>query len=438
MDVVLQLEKSARWPDDLAAIQKIKLAFFVGIADALRAQDDNIRAAAALDPDASETDIHDNCSLEVLTPSGFAFRLRIYHDREKTLLDGIISDKKAMPGAVAAAKDALRVHEMRFVHAPRHHAAVAALAHRFPSYTPAVRLALRWLGAHLLLPHIPHALVELIVAREFLRPGTPPASAPTAFARVVQTLKNWRWREEPLVVPVFSSLDETGKDGKKLAKEAEEACKALRREDPTMSRGAWVVVTEEDTTGLRWSGCASGGPRAIIAARVEQIAQASLEYILGHDTIERTLFVHPLSDYDFVIRLDPKVLPRYGENIGADPKFWTASRGFANAREGEIEPLVGFDPAAEYLADLQRAFGHVAIFFYDPHGGALIAGLWDPKPTTQVTAFKVMLGYSSMPAEAANFGGYHVRILSVVANTYAGGNADLTKAPQESIGRPDI
>ncbi|KAG9095422.1 hypothetical protein FRC07_011102, partial [Ceratobasidium sp. 392] len=45
MDVVLQLEKSARWPDDLAAIQKIKLAFFVGIADALRAQDDKIRAA---------------------------------------------------------------------------------------------------------------------------------------------------------------------------------------------------------------------------------------------------------------------------------------------------------------------------------------------------------------------------------------------------------
>ncbi|KAG8679766.1 hypothetical protein FRC09_018740 [Ceratobasidium sp. 395] len=399
MDVVLQLEKSARWPDDLAAIQKIKLAFFVGIADALRAQDDNIRAAVALDSDASETDIHDNCSLEVLTPSGFAFRLRIYHDREKTLLDGIVSDKKATPVVVAAAKDALRVHEMRFVHAPRHHAAVAALAHRFPSYTPAVRLTLRWLGAHLLLPHIPHTLIELIVAREFLRPGTPPASAPTAFACVVQALKNWRWREEPLVVPVFSSLDETGKDGKKLAKEAEEACKALRREDPTMSRGAWVVVTEEDTTGLRWSGCASGGPRTIIAARVEQIAQASLEYILGHDTIERTLFVHPLSDYDFVIRLDPKVLPRYGENIGADPKFWTSSHGFANAREGEIEPLVGFDPAAEYLADLQRAFGHVAIFFYDPHGGALIAGLWDPKPTTQVTAFKVMLGYSSMPAE---------------------------------------
>ncbi|KAG8693881.1 hypothetical protein FRC11_002594, partial [Ceratobasidium sp. 423] len=84
MEAILQLEKSARWPDDLAAIQKIKLAFFVGIADALRAQDGNIRTAVALDADATETDIHDNCSLEVLTPSGFAFRLRIYHDREKT------------------------------------------------------------------------------------------------------------------------------------------------------------------------------------------------------------------------------------------------------------------------------------------------------------------------------------------------------------------
>ncbi|KAG9088526.1 hypothetical protein FS749_002095 [Ceratobasidium sp. UAMH 11750] len=399
MGVVLQLEKSARWPDDLAAIQKIKLAFFVGIADALRAQDDNFRAAVALDPDAGEADIHDNCSLEVLTPSGFAFRLRIYHDREKTLLDGIISDRKAAPSVVATAKDALRVHETRFVHAPRHHAAVAALAHRFPSYTPAVRLTLRWLGAHLLLHHIPHPLVELVVALEFLKPGTPPASAPTAFTRVVQALRDWRWREEPLVVPIFSSLDETKTDGKKLAKEAEEACRVLRREDPTMSRGAWVVVTKEDTGGLRWSGCASGGPRAIVAARVQQVAKASLEYILGRDTVEKTLFVHPLSDYDFVIHLDPKVLPRYGENIAADPKFWTASRGYANDRGDEIEPLVGLDPAVEYLADLQRAFGHVALFFHDPHGGALIAGLWDPKPTTQVTTFKVMLGYSSMPAE---------------------------------------
>ncbi|KAG8737938.1 hypothetical protein FRC10_007518 [Ceratobasidium sp. 414] len=399
MEVVLQLEKSARWPDDLAAIQKIKLAFFVGIADALRAQDDNIRAAIALDSDASETDVHDNCSLEVLTPSGFAFRLRIYHDREKTLLDGVISDKKEAPGVVATAKDALRVHETRFVHSPRHHAAVAALAHQFPSFAPAVRLTLRWLGAHLLLHHIPHPLVELIVAREFLKPGAPPASAPTAFTRVMQTLRDWRWREEPLVVPIFSSLDETKKDGKKLGKEAEEACKALRREDPTMSRGAWVVVTEEDASGLRWSGCASGGPRAIVAARAQQVAKASLEYTLGRDVVEKTLFAHPLSDYDFVIHLDPKVLPRYGENIAADPNFWTASRVYANDRGDDVEPLVGLDSAAEYLADLQRAFGHVALFFHDPHGGALIAGLWDPKPTTQVTAFKVMLGYSSMPAE---------------------------------------
>ncbi|KAG9081347.1 hypothetical protein FRC07_014526, partial [Ceratobasidium sp. 392] len=362
-------------------------------------QDDKIRAAVALDSDASEADIHDNCSLEVLTPSRFAFRLRIYHDREKTLLDGIISDKKAAPGVIANAKNALRIHETRFLHAPRHHAAVAALSHRFPSYTPAVRLTLRWLGPHLLLPHIPHALVELLVAREFLKPGIPPASAPTAFTRVVQTLRDWRWREEPLIVPIFSSLDETKKDVKNLAKQADEACKALRREDPTMSRGAWVIVTDEDATGLRWSGCVSGGPRVIIAARVQQIAKASLEYILGQDTVEKTLFAHPLLDYDFVVHLDPKVLPRYGENIVADPKFWTASRGFANERGDEPEPLVGFDPAAEYLADLQSAFGQLAMFFYDPYGGTLIAGLWDPKPTTQVTAFKVMLGYSSMPIE---------------------------------------
>ncbi|GAB1522908.1 U3 snoRNP protein [Rhizoctonia solani] len=394
MEAILQLEKSARWPDDLAAIQKIKLAFFVGIADALRAQDEKIRTAVALDSDATETDIHDNCSLEILAPSGFAFRLRIYHDREKTLLDGIISDTKAAPGVVASAKNALRIHETRFIHTPRHHAAVAALGHRYPSYAPTVRLVVRWLGAHLLLTHISHALVELIVAREFLKPGLPPTSVPTAFARVVQTLVEWRWREEPLAVPLYSALDEQGeRDHKKLSKGAEEACRALRGEDPTLSRGAWVVSTEEDVRGLRW-----GSPKPIVAARVQQIAKATLEHILSHEIIEKTIFLHPLTDYDFIIRLNPSVLPRYGENLAADQRVWTASRGFANNREVS-SPLVGFDPAAEYLADLRRSFGHLALFFHDPHGGDIIAGLWDPKPTTQVTPFKVLLGYSTKPTD---------------------------------------
>ncbi|QRV78620.1 U3 small nucleolar RNA-associated protein 22 [Ceratobasidium sp. AG-Ba] len=396
MDVILQLEKSARWPDDLAAIQKIKLAFFVGIADALRAQDDKMRTEVVLDSDATETDIHDNASLEVLTPSGFAFRMRIYHDREKTLLDGIISDKKSTPKAVAHAKYALNLHELRFVHAPRHHAAAAALGHRFPSYAPAVRLTLRWAGVHLLLPHIPQELVELVVAREFLKPGIPPASAPTAFIRVLQTLKDWRWREEPLVVPIFSSLDDTLRGGKHLAGDAENTLKTLRREDPTMSRAAWVVVTEEDKSGVRWSGCSNLGPKAIIAARIQQLANASLAYVLSQEVVQKTLFIHPLSDYDFIIRLNPKMHPRYGENVAADSKIWTTPRGFVNKRE-DTKALICFDPAVEYLRDLQRAFGHVALFFHDPYGGELIAGLWDPKPTTQVTPFKAMLGYSSMP-----------------------------------------
>jgi hypothetical protein len=54
-----------------------------------------------------------------------------------------------------------------------------------------------------------------------------------------------------------------------------------------------------------------------------------------------------------VIRLNPAVLSRYGENIAADHRVWTASRRFANNRGEEISPLLGFDPAAEYLADLQ-------------------------------------------------------------------------------------
>jgi hypothetical protein len=52
-----------------------------------------------------------------------------------------------------------------------------------------------------------------------------------------------------------------------------------------MSRRAWVVVTEGDTGWLRWS--ESAGPRAAVAARVQQIPKANLGYVLAQDVVEK-------------------------------------------------------------------------------------------------------------------------------------------------------
>jgi len=54
------------------------------------------------------------------------------------------------------------------------------------------------------------------------------------------------------------------------------------------------------------------------------------------------------------------------------------------------------DPANLFFRDLQRIYGDVCIFFFDPLGGEKIAGIWNPA-VLKPTPFKVLLGYSSKP-----------------------------------------
>lgn len=41
-------------------------------------------------------------------------------------------------------------------------------------------------------------------------------------------------------------------------------------------------------------------------------------------------------------------------------------------------PVLGYDPPQLYLAELREAFGDLALFFYDQHGGEVIGVLWKP------------------------------------------------------------
>jgi U3 small nucleolar RNA-associated protein 22 len=58
--------------------------------------------------------------------------------------------------------------------------------------------------------------------------------------------------------------------------------------------------------------------------------------------------------------------------------------------------LVGYDPVALFLDELQQIYGHAVIWFYDVEGGDVVAGLWNPA-TTARRSWKVRVGYSSVP-----------------------------------------
>ncbi|KAG6918794.1 hypothetical protein DXG01_011546 [Tephrocybe rancida] len=415
--LILEFEKSSRWPDDLKAIQKMKLAFFERIASELMSSTDGLRATVVVGDGVHTSEILDKSALEVVTPEGWAFTISIWNERDAVLLDRIIEDyNKPIPPALREqqkaahdgksskqyreALEAKEVYTRRFIHAPRHHRAVAALCHQYSAFAGTVRLVKRWLAAHWLLRgHISEEAVELICAAFFVGDGRTvgmdadddtkrderanvPGSKERGFAAVIAFLKEWKW-EEGLFVPLHGS--KPTEDG------------PTKATPKATSGGVWNISTDFDKDGRMWT---SGGPDLVVAHRVKAIAQATWQHLQGMEQGSfnvQALFIHPTSDYDFIVRLDASRLPRYFHNVAIDSDLLSRRGKYANLPDDQsaiVHP--GFDPAHLLFNDLQRIYGNTFKIFHDPFGGDHFGVVWDPS-LKEPRPFRVLGEFSSIP-----------------------------------------
>ncbi|ORY92788.1 Nrap protein-domain-containing protein [Leucosporidium creatinivorum] len=347
-DILLTLESSGRWPDDLEGVQKIKAAFLTKIGAGLEKNHQVIKAQVAFDLDARPVD--DNVSLEILTSSGYAFRA---HRRSRI--------------------PSLAAYDERFVDAPRHHAAIATLQHHFTSYSHTIRLVKRWFSSHMLLPFFDEELIEILVASIFIdaaSPFDPPQSGATGFARVMEKLASWKWRDEALMVPLYTFSTATTSGRRATFPPAQKArAKAAfekrRLEDGQVNEWAWVVATEEDVLGRVW------GRRTdkVVAARARGLAKATLktlnEGVTSGGLVVEQLFSPPLGDYSFLLHLDSSVNPRHFQSVTPDPKALTPnsrSSVLSGSLMGEMEEdesvRLNWDPVAEFVkaAEVRKNF----------------------------------------------------------------------------------
>ncbi|KAJ7183097.1 Nrap protein [Mycena filopes] len=408
MEMILQFEKSAKWPDDLRAIQKIKLAFFERMASALMTAVKDLKVVVVVGDGVNTVEIQDSARLEIITPDGWAFSARIWHDREATLLDRLITGKNALPHInfpsekkkgkeQQEAVDAKEVYVRRFIHAPRHHRAIAALNHRFVAYSPTVRLVKRWLASHWVLHgHLSEEAVEILCASVFVGDGrdlsvdpenhvderaSVPSSKERGFATVVEFLKDWKW-EDGLFVALY---------GGESIDAAEIPASASSR------AGVWRISTEADRDGRVWT---LRGPDVMVAHRIRALAKATWNCLHGMEEGKldvKSIFIHPTDDYDFIVRMDSAVLPRYAQNIDS---ALAAGGKYANLPRGDSPTVLrpGFDPARLLYDDLQRVYADTFKIFCDPFGGDRFGAVWDPT-LKQPRAFRVFGGFSSVPVK---------------------------------------
>uniref|UniRef100_A0A663FFP6 Nucleolar protein 6 n=1 Tax=Aquila chrysaetos chrysaetos TaxID=223781 RepID=A0A663FFP6_AQUCH len=363
LKIICHMEGSGQWPQDKEAIKRIKAAFHLQLAELLQQQHQLVCRPAV-----THTDVY---------KEGYVFRLQVAYHREPLILKEVVT-----PEGMLKYQDTedSRQLELETLHLPYLTSSLHGLQQQHPVFGSTCRLAKRWVCAQLLSDNISEECVDLLVAFLFLHPApfTPPSSPQVGFLRFLDLLATFDWKNNPLIVNLNAGL--TG----------EQAIKnkfvAARSRLPVM-----FIATPKDRWSSMWT---QERPSVQILQRLLVLASESLRALeeqlmdpLNSQDV-KMVFRPPLDFYDVLIHLNPNQIPRHLESV--DQPLKSFSRGVVkNSTAVKILfPVVDYDPVQCYLQELRDAFSDLALFFYDKHGGEVIAVLWKPL-SFQPQPFKV-------------------------------------------------
>ncbi|XP_044943841.1 nucleolar protein 6 isoform X1 [Mustela putorius furo] len=354
MTVVCHLEGSGQWPQDAEAIRRVRAAFQLRLAELLT-QQHGLQCRAT----ATHTDV---------LKDGFVFRVRVAYQREPQIL----REMRSPEGMISLRDTPASLHlERETRHLPLLTSALHGLQQQHPAFSGVARLAKRWVRAQLLGAGFTDESLDLVVAALFLHPEpfTPPSSPQVGFLRFLFLVSTFDWKNNPLIVNLNNELtvEEQG--------EIRSGFLATRTQLPVM-----VIITPQDRKNSVWT---QDGPTpqilqqlVVLAAEALPVLEKQLMDPQGPGDI-RTVFRPPLDLYDVLIRLSPRHIPRHRQAV--DSPAASFCRGLlSEPGPTSLMPVLGYDPPQLYLAQLREAFGDLALFFYDQHGGEVIGVLWKP------------------------------------------------------------
>lgn len=379
----IQFEGSSRWPQDLVAVQKAKVAFLLKVAEQLEATAPGLSTSLRLE---DNTNLFSNAAAMVVwNPAGSKFQLRVHHEGEESLvLEKLARGSKSDPDRGMAAAT-LSDYKKVFVQGPMHRQALSSLSSRFPALSASVGAMKKWRDRHLLSNHISDELIELLTLRTFVHPGPfdPPGTMMTGFFRTLLFISRWDWRSEPLILQLRSGLD------KHTMQAAKQRFEAWRNIDPAMNKLAMFVGSEIDPSGATWT---DKKPSKVAAARFTSLATAAANLIQeqGLGLCCDDLFKPTLADYDFILHLDLDLISRASSSAQNQIAF----KNLQN-RSYEAAHPQGCNLIASLADELESLYGNRIVFFYDIMDGDVICGLWNP--ITASTSWKVKSDMPTIP-----------------------------------------
>lgn len=373
MDVNLYFEASAKWPDNLTAIQEAKIEFLLNIDKRLVAAHENV--TTYLGRENREVGIENLAYLDVVYDTGAAFRIRIHCDVEESLLERHANGRALAHRERDESAESLSRFQWLYTTLPLHTQTVATYCTRLPPLSQSIRLVRHWFDCHKLSGHFSPELIELFVLHVFLKPypWTVPTSSATGFLRTLFFLSRWDWRDEPLIVDSAETL--TIEDRSSIRKELE----SWRKRDPHMSRSALFVATSNNQSGLAYT---RAGPSKLIASRMTRLAKAACKLVREESKPLQpsALFQTSLHDFDVLIHLSTKAVRTLSHEVVAEAGAAKPTR-FKNLddRTGKAPLPVRAHSVDVLVGELQRAYEDTLVFFRGSYDDAVLAAIWDPK-----------------------------------------------------------
>lgn len=424
LDVIVSFEASSKWPDNISAIQRAKVAFLSKIGALLEESRSYISVHLGLED--SPKDIENLAFLDVTYHSSITFRVRIHSELEEYLLEQKTKDKLAEKHIKTESAELLARLRRQCIALPLHTQLMAKFTTKFPALSSTVRLLKHWFGAHKLSNHFSEELVELFATSVFLQPypWQAPASAGTGFLRILQYLARWDWRDEPLVVDFSGEMTSADME------DASTRLKAWRNIDPNLNRTVMFVATDRDLSGTTFTQL---GPSKVVAARMTALARSACRFVrqtAGTDSLvsinksvkiestywgpldAKALFRPNFNEFDVVIKLSSQVVKNITSNMlsaelsgptdaakhrGKRRKIYRkdgrrdrvaefeavveeAKAGSNDVRDGKAANPLPAHPVDTLVSRLNEAYGNVIIFF---HGNEIGEGALDGKPNSQ-------------------------------------------------------
>ncbi|KAK0713071.1 Nrap protein [Lasiosphaeria miniovina] len=398
METVISFEASGKWPENIVAIQRTKVAFLLMIGSLLeKSKVGQVKTYLGLEDAKYESE--NLAFLDVVYDSGASFRLRIHSDLEETLLERQVKDKTLEQHVRSKATTLLAKLRRLYTNLPLHNQAMTTFAARFPAFSPSVRLVKHWFNAHKLSCHFTDEFLELAVLHVFLSPypWDAPSSASTGFLRTLLFLAHWDWRSDPLIVDTSGDMSAADRVA------IETRLEAWRKLDPNMNHTVIFVATGQESNGIAYTVLAGEAkPSKVVAARMTALAKSACRAIREQDVSldARRLFVPSLNDYDVLIRLNGKTIKN--ASITYITGESEESKSIGRSKFKNLDERTGRDPlpltqhpAEVFLKQLNAAYSGPLVFFRGVVRDTTIGAIWNPQ--MQRRSFKVNLPTSYKP-----------------------------------------